>query len=220
MHSPCTVKACQEKTVYILACSPRVGGNTDMMAQQAAQGVRQAGGEAQILFLRDYTIQPCIGCGVCFSHPQHACIFENKDHAAQLFALLEGDAPLVLLSPIYFYHVPAHLKAFMDRAQKYWAKNATAQEAQGLSPSSIKKSWEKKVTVGLVAARQRGDNLFTGTLLSLGLFFDVFHRSIQGKSLWMGYDGPQDFAQDTEACMQMQSVGAQLASCVHGIIEG
>ncbi len=214
MHRACTTEVCQGKMVYILACSPRVGGNSDTMAQQVAQGVRQAGGEAQVLFLREYTIQPCTGCGACFVHQQHACIFEKKDHAAQLFALLEGDAPMVLISPIYFYHVPAQLKAFMDRAQKYWAKSAAMQEAQGLLPSFTKQSWEKKVIVGLVAARQRGENLFTGTLLSLELFLDVFQRSIQEKSFWTGYDGPQDFAQDVEACKQMQCMGAQLISTV------
>ncbi len=191
-------------SVSIVACSPRAGGNSDVMAQYMAQGIEQGGGQANIVYLREHTILPCTGCGACFAHVQQQCVLEHKDDTARLFQLLEGASPVVLTAPIYFYHVPAQLKAFMDRAQKYWAKRECT--------SSVVKPYIKTLTVGLVAARVAGDNLFTGSLMSLRLFADVFHRNLGETSLWRGYDGPQDFIHDAVACDEVRALGQRLVT--------
>ncbi len=201
-----------ENTVLILSCSPRSAGNSDAMAQHVAQGVTAAGGQARILYLRDYAITPCTGCHACFAHEHSHCVFEHKDHASELLALLAGDAPVCMVSPIYFYHVPALLKALLDRGQKFWAKRHKEEQAQGGIAQQKTGTWQKNAAIALVAARPRGENLFTGSLLSLSLFWDVLQRNVGITSLWKGYDGPQAFAQDAQACAQMQELGKQLAS--------
>ncbi len=196
--------------VCILACSPRAQGNSDHMAELFAQGVRQGGQEhgiqAHIYALRDYSILPCTACGACFRHPQGLCQFSTKDDVAELFSHIIEAPHVFFAAPIFFYHVPAIAKAFMDRAQQLWAQR---------SKSTEKKTMQKKASVGLVAARSKGDNLFSGTLWSLHYFFDVFHREIEDKHLFTGHDGPKDFAQDALACSRIEkagyAIGRQLA---------
>ncbi len=198
-------------SVVILACSPRAGGNSDAMAQLVAQGVRQEGKEAHVVYLRNYSILPCTSCGTCFQHAEQRCILENKDDAERLFQLLEGESPVVMTVPIYFYHVPAVLKALLDRGQKYWAKrHATEQDT-----TAVQKP-EKHLYPVLVAARPRGENLFTGTVLSLRLFGELFQRTVGEGSLWRGYDGPQEFLADAQACEAMVALGREVAQEKNG----
>ncbi len=197
------------QTVHVIVCSPRAGGNSDTMAQHIAQGVQEAGGQAQITYLRELKILPCIGCSACFSHPQNICVLERKDDVARIFSVFEGASPIILVAPIYFYHVPAQLKALMDRGQKYWAKRHNEQKKHGAEAQQHAGAWQNTVRIALVAARPRGENLFTGALLSLGLFWDVFQKNIGETSLWMGYDGAEAFAQDAQACARIQAFGAQ-----------
>ncbi len=195
-------------SVSILACSPRAGGNSDTMAHAIAEGVHHAGGQAQLWYLREYKILPCTGCGYCFQNSQHSCILEHKDDAELLFSLFEGAGPVVLTAPIFFYHVPAQLKSFIDRGQKYWARqqvHMASSEQQEVLPRS------QSLTVALVAARARGDNLFTGTLASLKLFAHLFQRDMGEASLWKGYDEPQDFAQDAKAYATLHDLGKHIA---------
>ncbi len=173
------------------------------MAQCVAQGVRQSGAEARIWSLCDFSILPCMACGACFHSAEQGCVLEGKDDAQRLFALLEADAPVVVTAPIFFYHVPAQLKAFMDRGQKYWAR----QEKHGLP---MGQAHEKKLHVALVAARKQGDNLFSGSLASLKLFAQLFQRNMGEVSLWKGYDGPQDFTQDVAACEVLRRMGRNI----------
>ncbi len=198
-------------SVVILACSPRAGGNSDAMAQLVAQGVRQEGKEAQVVYLRDYSILPCTSCGACFQHATQRCVLEDKDDTERLFQLLEGEGAVVLTLPIYFYHVPAVLKALLDRGQKYWAKRQAAEQ----DGTAVQKH-EKHLYPVLVAARPRGENLFTGTLLSLRLFGELFQRTVGDGSVWRGYDGPQDFLADAQACAAMVALGCEVAQEKNG----
>ncbi len=193
-------------SVDILACSPRVGGNSDAMAQLVAQGVRQERKKAHIWYLRDYSILPCTACSACFHHAEQRCVLEDKDQAKHLFQLLEGANPVVLTAPIYFYHVPASLKALLDRGQKYWARR----QVQGQASKSAQ-GYEKFLLPILVAARPRGDNLFTGSMLSLRLFGDLFQRTVGEGSLWRGYDASQDFLADAQACEALVALGREVA---------
>ena len=191
-------------TIYIFACSPRKGGNCDTMAKYLAKGVEEFGGQSKIIYLRDYNIMPCIGCGYCFSHKENACVLEQEDDVLKLFAFLDSHAPVIMLAPIYFYHLPAYCKSFIDRAQKYWARRVK-------EDTKSHTKYIKKVQVALVAARLKGEHLFTGSLMSLRLFFDLFQREMEEPILWRGYDAMQDFEHDIKACEMMYSLGKHLA---------
>ncbi len=45
--------------------SPRKGGNSDILLQHFLTGARAAGAATEEIQLRDYHVQPCIGCEKC-----------------------------------------------------------------------------------------------------------------------------------------------------------
>lgn len=196
--------------IRVLACSPRARGNSDFMVHNFVQGVRSSGGNVEVTFLRDFNILPCTVCHSCFEHPENKCILSGRDDAARIFQQLE-DAPLVFIAaPIFFYHLPAQFKAFIDRAQCYWAKR----EKERKQPD-----WQPPTTLrpglaGLVAARTRGDKLFEGSLLTLQYFLDMFDIRLQESCQLMGYDGSNDLASDGVACMRLYELGAKAQAMV------
>ncbi|QGP93168.1 NADPH-dependent FMN reductase [Neomoorella glycerini] len=48
-----------------VVCTPRVGGNSEVLVRQALAGAAAAGAEGDIIFIRDKHIQPCDGCLNC-----------------------------------------------------------------------------------------------------------------------------------------------------------
>ena len=53
------------KKVLVIAGSPRKNGNSDLLAQQFAQGAQDSGNEVEIVYLRELKINYCQGCLVC-----------------------------------------------------------------------------------------------------------------------------------------------------------
>ncbi|MDI7261839.1 MAG: flavodoxin family protein, partial [Thermodesulfobacteriota bacterium] len=45
--------------------SPRRGGNTDILLEEALKGAEKEGAEVERLYLTDYTITPCKECHGC-----------------------------------------------------------------------------------------------------------------------------------------------------------
>ena len=197
-------------TIRAFACSPRIGGNTDLMVHNFVQGVRAAGGSVEVTSLRDYRVLPCSVCHCCAQDANAECALAGRDDAETLFRQIE-EAPLVcMVSPVFFYHLPSQLKSLIDRSQRYWVQR------QRLIKSSP--DWQPPPSrpglVGLVAARTRGEKLFDGSMLTLKYFFDLFDiRVIDGCQL-MGYDQPDDLARDGVACMRLYEMGVKAAALV------
>ena len=200
----------RSSTVRVFACSPRASGNTDLMVHNFVQGVRSAGGSAEVTYLRDYTVLPCAVCHYCAEEPNANCLLAKRDDAETLFRLIE-EAPLVcMVAPIFFYHLPAQLKCLIDRAQRYWVRR---QRQLKSSPN-----WQappgRPGLVGLVAARTRGEKLFEGSMLTLKYFFDLFNVRVEDGCQLMGYDQPDDLARDGVACMRLYEMGVKAAALV------
>ncbi len=196
--------------IRVLACSPRAKGNSDFMVHNFVQGVRSAGGEVEITFLRDYNILPCTVCHACFEDPKSKCILDSRDDTAKIFAQIQ-EAPLVFLAaPIFFYHLPAQFKAFIDRAQCHWAKREKLLKAGKFTPNPN----PKPALAGLVAARTRGDKLFEGSILTLQYFLDMFDIKLHETCQMSGYDQPDDLAADGVACSRLFELGAKAQAMV------
>ena len=50
------------KKVLILSGSPRKGGNSDLLCDQFLRGAKEAGHQAEKIFLRDKKIDHCVAC--------------------------------------------------------------------------------------------------------------------------------------------------------------
>lgn len=178
----------------VLACGPRARGNSDRAAELMAQGLAQAGAEPILMHLRDMRISPCLGCQRCSTSPGHGCVLQGADQAEALFGLIMAASLVVFSSPIYFYHLPAGFKGFIDRAQRFYAARLAGDAALTALP-------RRQALVCLVAGRPRGEKLFDGSLLTLRYFLWPFNVGLAEPLCLPGLDAPGDLrgAKDTEA---------------------
>jgi len=94
-----------------LSGSPRAGGNTDMILQEALAAAKAEGAEVKLIRISDYHIEPCNGCMACFGTKK--CV--TDDDGENLYqAIVKADG-IILGSPSYFQGVTAQMKIFIDR---------------------------------------------------------------------------------------------------------
>ena len=97
--------------ILILSGSPRKGGNTELLAEAFAKGAA-AQHHVEIVSVRDYKVNPCLGCNACFKANG---ICAQKDDMTILNEKMSQTDMLVIASPVYFYGISAQLKAVIDR---------------------------------------------------------------------------------------------------------
>ncbi len=98
--------------------SPRVEGNTEVLLNEALRGVREEGHEITIFRPSQMDISPCLNCDGCVDTGR--CIIHD-DMEGVYEAIRRGDR-FVLASPIFFFGLPAQLKAMIDRCQAIWCE--------------------------------------------------------------------------------------------------
>ena len=95
-----------------ILCSLRKGGNTDILMQEALDGARDCGAEAELLTIWDKDIKPCDGCFSCAKTGK--C--RIKDDMQEIYPkLLDADG-IIWGTPVYFYDVAAQAKILIDRS--------------------------------------------------------------------------------------------------------
>ncbi len=190
--------------VLVLHCSPRRNGNTDAAAFIVLTTLRERGLAVESLALREFSIIPCASCGYCSRRPGEACPFEARDDSAYLFGLLREATAICLAAPIYFYHLPAQLKAFIDRGQRWW----TAFDA-GIHPPvspSTRRLWPL-----LIGARARGEHLFSGSLATLRCWLPAFGLELGTPLCLYGLDGADALLRHEDAGHSVAEFAAALA---------
>ena len=103
--------------VLCISGSPRGGGNTDVLLGSIFKGIQETGVETEKIFLRDYIIQPCIGCERC--RKDKICTRLN-DGMQLLYPKIIESIGLILGSPTHNYNVTALVKAFIDRLYPFF----------------------------------------------------------------------------------------------------
>ena len=98
----------------VLKASPKKDGNTATMADQFVAGLT-ASGEATVheFYLNDLSIRPCQGCNACIRPPHSGCVIDD-DFQKIVPVFREADL-VVFAAPIYWWHLCAQLKTFIDR---------------------------------------------------------------------------------------------------------
>ncbi len=106
------------KKLFAIAGSPRRGGNSELLLDEAIRAARDAGLEVDKLVVAEQGIAPCNSCGGCWETGE--CVIEDEMQGVYK-KLLEADY-VVVASPLYFLGVSAYLKALIDRCQALWAR--------------------------------------------------------------------------------------------------
>jgi len=98
----------------ILKASPREHGNTATLADEFVRGLRHVGCDDICEFrLHELDIRPCQACDACLKPPYKGCIVE--DSFMSIFPVFRASDVIVFAAPIYWWHVCAQLKTFIDR---------------------------------------------------------------------------------------------------------
>jgi hypothetical protein len=98
----------------VLKASPRKDGNTATLADRVIEGLR-AGGETDIaeFSLHDLALRSCQACNACLRPPYSGCVVE--DGYQEIYPVFRDADAIVLAAPVYWWHLCAQAKTFVDR---------------------------------------------------------------------------------------------------------
>ena len=94
-----------------IVCSPRQGGNTEIMMKEALASAGEAGAQTGLVSVAGKNIAPCDGCNGC--RKTGVCLI--KDDMQAMYEEMETADGIIFGSPVYFGSVTAQGKAIMDR---------------------------------------------------------------------------------------------------------
>lgn len=104
--------------VMALLGSPRRGGNSEILLNSVTSLISENGHEVQIFRPDAMKISPCLNCGGCEESGE--CIIE--DDMALIYNAIRQSDRFIICSPIFFYGLPAQIKALIDRCQAIWSE--------------------------------------------------------------------------------------------------
>ncbi len=149
--------------------SPRKGGNSDILLDEALKGAESAGATVSSIRVCELNISGCRECGGCSE--TGACV-QKDDMGSVLSRLYEADV-IILAAPMFFYGIPAQAKALVDRCQAAWCKRMLDK-----TPAE-RKTYHggRGYLIGVGATR--GANLFDGAKLVAKYWFDALDMSFE-----------------------------------------
>jgi multimeric flavodoxin WrbA len=178
-----------------IVCSPRKGGNTEILVCEALAGAKESGAEVELLRVSNMNIAACNGCEAC--HESGECSI--KDDMQKVYEkMLEADG-IILGSPVYFWSVSSQAKTLMDRTYALRYPNHKL---------------KNKVGGAIVAAGRRGSVNALSTINNFFLGHDMLATGL-GIS---GYGTDKgEVRQDKRAMEGARSLGKQIVQLIKSI---
>ena len=107
------------KKVIVISTSLRAGSNSQVLAEQFAEGAKSAGNEVEFITLRGKEIKFCMGCLACQKIGK--CVI--KDDVNDIMdKVLEADV-VCWATPIYYYEMSGQMKTLIDRMNAMYPKD-------------------------------------------------------------------------------------------------
>lgn len=185
-----------------LAGSPRRHGNTETLLDACLAACREQGVQTEKIVVSQLDIHPCKGCNWCARNGE--CI--QRDDMDVLYPRLATSEGLVVAAPIYFYGLPAQLKALIDRTQIFWNRKYKLQQPVRLSHPT--RGCGAFISVGATSGRQ----LFAGAVLTVKYFFDALDLDYCGDILLRGIDAKGEVNNDGQALSLAARLGKELVA--------
>lgn len=137
-----------------LVCSPRHGGNTEILMNEALRAARDRGAGTELIFTDDLDIAPCEACDTCIKKG----VCKTNDDMHKIYDEMDRADGIIFGTPVYFLNVSAQAKTIIDRTYSL------------LFTGKLR----GKVAGAIVAVRRVGG----GQVLSLMYSFFSVHRMI------------------------------------------
>lgn len=98
--------------------SPRAGGNTERLLDEALRGIGPDRHAISLFRLNAMNIKPCQNCGGCDETGR--CVIE--DDMGEIYEAIRTADRIILASPIFFFGLSAQTKIMIDRCQSFWCE--------------------------------------------------------------------------------------------------
>ena len=107
------------KKVVVISTSLRAGSNSQVLAEQFAEGAKAAGNQVEFISLRGKEIKFCVGCLAC--QKLGVCVIKD-DVPAIMESVLNADV-VCWATPIYYYEMSGQMKTLIDRMNAMYPKD-------------------------------------------------------------------------------------------------
>lgn len=111
-----------------IVCSPRKGGNTEIMVREALGVAQEASAETELFLISGKSVAPCDSCGSC----EKTGICHIKDDMQELYQKLEWADGIIFGTPVYFNNVSAQAKAIIDRTYAFRREKKLSGKVAGI----------------------------------------------------------------------------------------
>jgi len=179
--------------------SPRKNGNTSFLLSAFMNELEKSGAQIKVIKAYEKEIIPCIECSVC--EKEGFCPLDD-DMNSEIYPLLRQADIVVTATPIFFYSVPAQLKALIDRSQALWARRYK------LTLNDPNRKWRRGFLLSLGATK--GKNLFDGLHLTIKYFFDAVGTSLEGSLTYRQIENPGDMQKHPSVLKEVKEKASQL----------
>jgi multimeric flavodoxin WrbA len=177
-------------------CSPRKGGNTELLIYEVFKALEKEGIKTEFFQLGGKDVNGCVACMKCRKEKDGFCHKKNDVTNECIKRMLKADA-FIIGSPVYNADITADAKAFLEVAS--FALGA----AEG-------KPLRHKVGAAVIAVRRGGA---IHAFDSINHFFLINEMIVPGSSYWnMGIGREKgEVLKDEEGMKTMRVLGENMA---------
>ncbi|MBN2863814.1 MAG: flavodoxin family protein [Bacteroidales bacterium] len=176
-------------------CSPRKGGNTELLIREAFTTLEENGIKTEFFQLGGKKVNGCIACLKCRQAKDGRCHQDNVVINKCIKKMLKADA-IIIGSPVYFADLASEAKALLDVA--------------GYAIRGAGNLLRRKAGAAVIAVRRAGA---IQAFDSINHFFLINEMIIPGSSYWnIGIGGQKgDVLRDEEGMKTMRVLGENMA---------
>jgi multimeric flavodoxin WrbA len=176
-------------------CSPRKGGNTEILLKEVFKPLEKEGIETELFNLGGKKVNGCIACGQCKEEGDGRCHQENEALNELMQKMMKADA-IIIGSPVYYADITTEAKALIE-VSSYAIRGA----------GNILK---RKIGAGVIAVRRAGA---IHSFDSINHFFQINEMIIPGSSYWNIGIGREkgEVLKDEEGLNTMKVLGENMA---------
>lgn len=162
-----------------LAGSPRRGGNSELLLDEALAGAREGGASTEKIVLEGLEVRPCQHCDGCLH--TGLCIIDD-DMQAIHYKLKDADR-LILITPVFFLGLPAQAKAMVDRCQALWVEKYLLKRR-----NMFARDGSRRKGLWLSVGGRKGLGNFEGPRATVRAFFATLDLEFSGELLYPEID--------------------------------
>src|SRR4030042_5922371 len=176
-------------------CSPRKGGNTEILIKEVFRSLEENGVKTEFFQLGGKKVNGCIACMKCRKAKDGKCHQKNDVLNKVILKMVKADA-IIIGSPTYFSDLSTEAKALIDVA--------------GYSLRGAGHPLRKKIGAAVISVRRTGA---IHAFDSINHFFLINEMIIPGSSYWnIGIAGQKgEVVNDEEGMRTMKEIGDNMA---------